>query len=101
MDKTNNKDVGWIIALLEKWPSNKDSFAGRYKLYRFFEKHNFLKMASNIYVRAISKEEFEEWKFRIKFTLPKDGSVNAIYLTSEQWDAMKITASLDKFKKKS
>lgn len=99
MNKNNNKTVGWIIAFLEKWPDNIESRKGKQNLYYFFRTRDFLKIGSNVYARQILEEEFEEWKYKIKFIIPKDGSINTIFVTSEQWDNMKLFASSDKFKK--
>lgn len=62
MDENKHKSLGWFIVLLEKWPANKDSHSGKYRLRKFFERYNFLKMASNIYATQIFEEKFEEWR---------------------------------------
>lgn len=101
MDENKHKSLGWFIVLLEKWPANKDSHSGKYRLRKFFERYNFLKMASNIYATQIFEEKFEEWRSKIQYRLPKDGTANAIFVTCEQWENMKVYPALDKFKKKS
>lgn len=58
-------------------------------------------MASNIYATQIFEEKFEEWRSKIRYRLPKDGTANAIFVTCEQWENMKVYPALDKFKKKS
>lgn len=57
-------------------------------------------MASNIYATQIFEEKFEEWRSKIRYRLPKDGTANAIFVTCEQWENMKVYPALDKFKKK-
>lgn len=101
MDENKHKSLGWFIVLPEKWPANKDSYSGKYRLRKFFERYNFLKMASNIYATQIFEEKFEEWRSKIRYRLPKDGTANAIFVTCEQWENMKVYPALDKFKKKS
>lgn len=80
MDENKHKSLCWFIVLLEKWPANKDSHSGKYRLRKFFERYNFLKMASNIYATQIFEEKFEEWRSKIQYRLPKDGTANAISL---------------------
>jgi hypothetical protein len=58
-------------------------------------------MASNIYATQIFEEKFEEWRSKIQYRLSKDGTANAIFVTCEQWENMKVYPALDKFKKKS
>lgn len=98
MDKANSEKVGWIIIFLGKWSKNKDAVNGKQKLYHFFKKYDILKTAQNVYVKQIAESEFEEWKYRIKFVLHKDGYANAVFIPNEQWESMMITPSVEKFK---